>query len=133
MEAKACMVTGASSGLGLATATVLARRAQNVVMICRDRIRGEEARAAVASSGGTVTVELALVDLSSPRAIREFVGDFERDHQRLDVLITNAAVFNRTRTLTTDGLEVMYATNHLGPFPLTNLLLDLLRRSAPPG
>jgi NAD(P)-dependent dehydrogenase (short-subunit alcohol dehydrogenase family) len=131
MEPKVCMVTGASSGLGLATAMVLSRRGQSVVMVCRDRSRGETARARVAAVGARGSVELGIVDLSSRASIRAFATEFRQTHAGLDVLINNAAVFTRTRTVTADGLETMFATNHLGPFLLTTLLLDVLRASAP--
>ncbi len=131
MEAKVCIVTGANSGLGLATATALASREQHVVMVCRDPSRGEAARDRVTSSIGTRSVELALADLSSPASVRGFAAEFAKTHGQLDVLINNAAIFTRARTVTSDGLEVMFATNHLGPFLLTNLLLGLLKSSAP--
>jgi NAD(P)-dependent dehydrogenase (short-subunit alcohol dehydrogenase family) len=131
VEAKVCIVTGATSGLGLATATALARRGQNVVMLCRDRSRGEAARARVTSLSGGQSVQLAYADLSSQASTREFAAEFERTHGGLDVLINNAAVFTRTRTVTPDGLETMFATNHLGPFQLTNLLVGLLKSGAP--
>ncbi len=76
-------------------------------------------------------MELAVADLSSPASIRRFAKEFEQTHGGLDVVINNAAVFTRTRTVTSDGLEAMFATNHLGPFLLTNLLLGLLKSSAP--
>ncbi len=131
MEGNVCVVTGASSGLGLATATALARRSQHVVMLCRDRSRGEASRDRVTSSSGSRSVELEFADLSSQASIRRFATEFEQTHGGLDVLINNAAVFTKVRTVTPDGLETMFATNHLGPFLLTNLLLGLLKSSAP--
>jgi NAD(P)-dependent dehydrogenase (short-subunit alcohol dehydrogenase family) len=131
MEPKVCMVTGASSGLGLAAATALAGRGQSVVMVCRDRSRGEAARARVSAMSASGSVELAFADLSSKASIRAFAREFGQTHGGLDVLINNAAVFTRTRTLTVDGLETMFATNHLGPFLLTNLLLELLKAGVP--
>ncbi len=131
MEAKVCIVTGANSGLGLATASELARRDQHVVMVCRDRTRGDAARDRVTSSTGNRSVELVFADLSSPASVRRFVAEFAQMHHRLDVLINNAAIFRRARTVTSEGLEMMFATNHLGPFLLTNLVLGLVRSSAP--
>jgi NAD(P)-dependent dehydrogenase (short-subunit alcohol dehydrogenase family) len=130
MEPKVCIVTGASSGLGLATAAALGRAGQRVVMLCRDRPRGEAAVGDVTSRANRAA-ELALADLSSQGSIRGFAAEFERTHDRLDVFINNAAVFTRTRTVTVDGLETMFATNHLGPFLLTMLLLRLLKAGVP--
>jgi NAD(P)-dependent dehydrogenase (short-subunit alcohol dehydrogenase family) len=137
MNGRICLVTGASSGIGKATATALARRGATVVLVCRDQARGEEARAAVVAqtraSGGTPdappTVELQLADLSSLAAVRTLAARVHDAHPQVDVLINCAAVYLPTRTLTVDGLETMFATNHLAPFLLTNLLLKSLRAS----
>jgi NAD(P)-dependent dehydrogenase (short-subunit alcohol dehydrogenase family) len=131
MEGKVCIVTGANRGLGRATAAGLARLGAAVVLACRRGDAGEAARAAIESETGNPNVELAVVDLSSQDSIRDMVARFLAEHAVLDVLVNNAAVFVRQRQVTAGGLEVMFATNYLASFLLTNLLLDRLRASAP--
>jgi NAD(P)-dependent dehydrogenase (short-subunit alcohol dehydrogenase family) len=80
---------------------------------------------------GNGAVELLVADLSSQRSVRQLVKDFEAGHDRLDVLVNNAGITSATRTETVDGVETVFATNHLGPFLLTNLLLPVLKASAP--
>jgi NAD(P)-dependent dehydrogenase (short-subunit alcohol dehydrogenase family) len=131
MATRVCVVTGASSGLGLAISIALARAGKRVVMVCRDKGRGEAALSAVRSNAAGDSTELAQADLSSQASIREFADWFANGYERLDVLVNNAATFTQKRSTTVDGLETMFATNHLGPFLLTNLLLDRLATGAP--
>ena len=131
MEGKTVLITGASSGIGLCAARELSRMGAKVLLACRDRARGEAAQAAIAQAGGKVPAELLLADLSSQQSIRALAAEVVRTQPRLDVLVNNAGAVNGRRELTVDGLERTFATNHLGYFLLTNLLLDLLRRSAP--
>ncbi len=131
MNGKVCIITGANGAIGQAMATELTRLGASVVMACRNRERGEAARSAVMTAVGNPSVELLLADLSSQTSIREAVAEFLARHNRLDVLINNAAIVTQKRTITVDGLETMFATNHLGPFLMTNLLLDCLKASAP--
>ena len=131
MEGKVCLVTGGNAGLGRATALGLARSGATVVLACRDGARGEAARREVAAATGNDAVDLLVVDLSVQRSVRDMAAAFAGKYGTLDVLINNAAVFTNRRTLTPDGLETMFATNHLGHFLLTNLLLDRLRAGAP--
>ena len=130
MSGKVCLVTGANSGIGKITARELARMGAHVVMVCRDRARGEAALAEVKQATGG-DAELMLCDLSSQADIRRFADEFKATHDRLDVLVNNAGVYLRKRTTTVDHLEATFAINHLGYFLLTNLLLDLLKQSAP--
>ncbi len=131
MRDKVCLITGASSGIGLVTALELAKRGAAVVMVNRDPARGERARAEVAAKSGSENIELILCDLSSQRQIRDLAAEFKRRHGRLDVLINNAAIVPAKRSLTEDGLEKQFAVNHLAYFLLTGLLLDTLKASAP--
>lgn len=128
---KVAMVTGANSGIGKEIALGLAGMGANLVMVCRDRARGDAARADVQEKTGNPEVELLLADLSSQKSIRNLVQEFEARHNRLHVLINNAGVSQASRIETADGLEVVFATNHLAPFLLTNLLLPVLTASAP--
>jgi NAD(P)-dependent dehydrogenase (short-subunit alcohol dehydrogenase family) len=130
MRGKVCLVTGSSSGLGKATALGLAQLGATVILGCRDTQRGEAALAEIKAASGNQVVELMLVDLSLMQSVRSMVEEFEKRYDRLDVLINNAGVFKHRHIVTAEGLETMFATNHLGPFLLTNLLLDSLKNSA---
>lgn len=129
LKGQTCVVTGASGGIGRETARALAGRGARVVLVCRDRTKGEAARAEIAASGGEADLELC--DLSSQASIRELAGRLQRDHARIDALVNNAGLILPGRSTTVDGFETTFATNHLGYFLLTTLLLDLLRASAP--
>jgi len=131
MKGKVCLVTGGSSGIGKATCLELARMGATVILGCRNKDRGEGARAEIVRASGNETVGLMCSDLSSRRQVRALAEEFLRRYQRLDVLINNAATVPRHRSLTEDGLETQLAVNHLAPFLLTKLLLEILRRSAP--
>jgi len=131
MQGKACMVTGANSGIGKATALGLAQVGANVVMVARDRARGEVAQNEVKAKSGNNSVDLLVADLSSQQSIRQLVENFKQHYKQLYVLINNAGVFMLTRRETVDGLEITFAVNYLAPFLLTNLLLDVLKASAP--
>jgi NAD(P)-dependent dehydrogenase (short-subunit alcohol dehydrogenase family) len=100
-------------------------------MVCRDRERGEATRQEIRQKSGSAKVELMICDLSSQNSIRQFASDFKKQHDRLDVLVNNAGVVLRQRSMTEDGIESTFAINHLGYFLVTNLLLDLLKKSAP--
>ena len=129
MVGRVCLITGASGGLGKSTALGLARLGATVVMACRDEARGEADRAEIEAASGNSSVRLMLLDLSSQQSVREMASHFKAQNKHLDVMINNASVFKGKRTLTPDGLETMFATNHLGHFLLTNLLLDELKAS----
>jgi NAD(P)-dependent dehydrogenase (short-subunit alcohol dehydrogenase family) len=130
MQGTICLVTGSTSGLGKATAVALAELHATVILGCRDLPRGEAVLAEIRAASPTANVDLLRLDLSMQHAVRSAVGEFESRYDHLDVLINNAAVFARERTLTADGYETMFATNHLGPFLLTNLLLPRLEAAA---
>lgn len=131
MHGKACVVTGANAGIGMETARGLAGMGATVVMVCRDRQRGEAAQSEIKQSSGNDAVELMVCDLASQASIRQFAADFKQRHDRLDVLVNNAGVLLRERSLNEDGVESTFAVNHLGYFLATNLLLDVLKKSAP--
>jgi NAD(P)-dependent dehydrogenase (short-subunit alcohol dehydrogenase family) len=124
---RVALVTGANSGIGLATSRELARRGFEVWMLCRDRGRGTEARDAIARDHGEERVHLAVVDMSSKASIRRFAEDCPLE--RVDVLVHNAGVLPDHKELTGDGVELTFATNVVGPFALTALLLERLSRS----
>jgi NAD(P)-dependent dehydrogenase (short-subunit alcohol dehydrogenase family) len=129
MSEPVCLVTGANAGLGKASALALAKSGATIVLLCRDKGRGEAARADVAAASGNPNVELLLAELSVQASVRAAAAEFLSRHAQLDVLVNNAAVFMRERVETADGLETMFAANYLGHFLLTNLLLDALKVS----
>ncbi|MNV27454.1 Fatty acyl-CoA reductase [compost metagenome] len=127
MRGKIALVTGANSGMGLATTVELARKGAKVIMVCRNRQRGEEALAAAKQKSHSVDIELMLCDLASLESIRSFAEEFTRKYPILDILINNAGVVTIKRQLTKDGFEMDLGVNHLGHFLLTNLLLEPLK------
>jgi retinol dehydrogenase-14 len=131
MHGKVCLITGATSGIGKATAMGLASMGASVVMVGRDRGRGEAALVEIKEGSPNASVDLMLADLSSQEEVRRLADEFKEAYPRLDVLINNAGVFRSERTTTPDGLETTFAVNHLAHFLLTDLLLDVLKASAP--
>jgi NAD(P)-dependent dehydrogenase (short-subunit alcohol dehydrogenase family) len=131
LSGKICLVTGANSGIGRSTAHALAKMNASVAMVCRDAKRAEPVRQQIEDATGNQNIKLLICDFSSQADIRRFTGEFINSHNRLDVLVNNAGVAVRKRSVTQDGIEITFAVNHLGYFLLTNLLLDLLKRSAP--
>ncbi|WP_307410935.1 SDR family oxidoreductase [Neobacillus ginsengisoli] len=131
MVGKVCLVTGASQGIGKATAIALAKMKATVIMVSFDQGRGEAALKEIKSMSGNENIELLLADLSSRQSIRQLADRFKQKYTRLDVLVNNAGVMKWKQEFTTDGFESTFAINHLASFLLTNLLLDLLKASAP--
>lgn len=131
---KTIIITGGNSGIGKAASIQLAKLGATVVLACRSKERCVQALDEVRYTAESTKVEMMEVDMSLQHSIREFVADFKRRYEHLHVLIHNAANFDHTQkkpVLTADGLETVLATNHLGPFLLTHLLLDMLKASAP--
>ena len=120
------LVTGANSGIGFALARRFAIRGDRVIMVCRDPARGKAAYDAIAAVGD---VTLCICDLASLAAIRGLAVELRRRFDRIDVLINNAGAAFTQRALTGDGIERTFAVNHLAPFLLTTLVLDLLREA----
>jgi NAD(P)-dependent dehydrogenase (short-subunit alcohol dehydrogenase family) len=131
LPGKTVLITGATSGIGLAAAQALARRGAEVVMVGRDAARTEAAASAVRASSGQRAVSHLLCDFSSQASIRELATTFRAGHPHLHVLVNNAGGVHQRRGETVDGIEATFAVNHLGYFLLTNLLLDLLVANAP--
>ncbi|MFH0760252.1 MAG: SDR family oxidoreductase [Bacteroidota bacterium] len=131
MKNKIVLITGSNSGIGKATSIALARLGAHVVMMARNPERGEAARQEVISTSGNDQVDLMLCDLADLESIRRFASEFKEKYDRLDVLINNAGILTGHRQMTADGFEYQIGVNHLGHFLLTNLLIDLLKTSAP--
>jgi NAD(P)-dependent dehydrogenase (short-subunit alcohol dehydrogenase family) len=131
MRGKVCLITGANAGLGKATALSLAKQGATVILACRDAAKGNAALAEVEAASGSDRAALLVIDLSVQQSVRDAAAAVLQKFDRLDALINNAAVFKSKRVVTSDGLETMFATNHLGHFLLTTLLLDRLKASVP--
>ena len=131
MRGRTVIVTGASSGIGKATAIGLAKLGATVVMACRDKTRGEAALAEVRASSKSPSACVMTLDLASQDSVRKFAQDFSAQFQRLDVLVNNAGVMVSKREFTPDKIVTTFAVNYLSHFLLTNLLLGKLKSSAP--
>jgi retinol dehydrogenase-12 len=131
MAGRVCVVTGASSGIGKATSVALARLGASMILVCRDRDRGEAAMTDVAAAAReTARPSLELADLSSMEQVRALAARLGK-LPAIHVLINNAGLVVARRQLTSDSFELSLAVNHLAPFLLTNLLLPALTASAP--
>jgi retinol dehydrogenase-12 len=133
MNGKTVLITGANQGIGKASAEALAKMGAKLILVCRN---AEKAKAAVADIKGAAgpqgkEVELIIGDVGSQADVRRIAAEVLVKHDRLDVLLNNAGVLVTERRETVDGIEETFAVNHLGYFLLTNLLTDLLKKSAP--
>lgn len=129
MDGKICMVTGATSGIGLYTALEIAKMGASVIIIGRDQAKCEKVVKRIQNESGNNYVKYLLADLSSQAQIRAIAKDFYNHYNRLDVLVNNAGGFYLFRQLSADGIEMTFALNHLAYFLLTILLMEALRAS----
>jgi len=132
MSKKICVITGANSGIGKAAAVQINQAGYHVILACRNPSRGEAALKEIRDQTGSDALELMIVDLSLQSSIRQFVQDYQTKHESLDVLIHNAAAFDVTqkeKLITGEGVECIWATNHIGPVLLTDLLIEPLKLS----
>ncbi|HBE29591.1 MAG TPA: short-chain dehydrogenase [Ktedonobacter sp.] len=131
LEGKICFVTGSTSGIGKVTARELADRGATVVLVSRNRAKGEAMQAEIKQATGNQHVDLLVADLSLLEDVRRLAAEFQQTHRHLHLLVNNAGCAYPRRTLTSEGLEATLAVNYLAPFLLTELLLDTLKASAP--
>jgi NAD(P)-dependent dehydrogenase (short-subunit alcohol dehydrogenase family) len=126
LEGQRCVVTGANTGIGFVIASALARDGADVTLVCRNPDRGAAAVDAIRDATGNPRVRLAVCDVGDPGAVRACCDRLSNGGSHIDVLVNNAGVWAPRRQLTPAGRELMLAINHLGPFLMTNLLLDRL-------
>ena len=131
MAGKTCMVTGASRGIGFYTAQALALKGAHVVLIGHHHGRGQEAVDKIHQADPEASATFFYTDLMDQAQIRELNRTFRERYDRLDVLVNNAGAFFLRRAESPDGIERTFALNHLNYFLVTNLLLDLIKESAP--
>jgi NAD(P)-dependent dehydrogenase (short-subunit alcohol dehydrogenase family) len=129
MQGKIVLITGANSGIGKETARGLAKMGAAVVMACRNLTKAVHVYEAIKRESGNDQIEVMQLDLTLLRSIREFSSQFQLKHRQLNVLINNAGVMCAGKGETEDGFNRVMATNYLGPFLLTNLLLPLLKQA----
>jgi NAD(P)-dependent dehydrogenase (short-subunit alcohol dehydrogenase family) len=128
---KTVLITGVTGTIGRATALQIAKSGATVVLLARNRMKLEWVRSEVSKKSGNNNIDILVTDLSDISSVKDAVKEFKQNYNRLDVLVNVAAVYRKKREVTKDNLELMFATNHLGPFILTNELLDLLKVSKP--
>lgn len=131
LQGKICLITGATNGIGKSTAQELAGMGATVVIVGRDAQKTAQVVAEMRAATGNQNVDSLLADLSSQQEIRRLASEFKNKYTQLHVLLNNAGAVFMQRQLSVDGIEMTFALNHLAPFLLTNLLLDLLKASAP--
>ena len=128
---KVVIVTGATSGIGWEASVSFARMGARLIMIGRDAVKTGQRVEEVRQRSESRTVDSFLCDFASQAQVRRLAEEFRARYDRLHVLVNNAGTVFTKRTLTVDGVESTFAVNYLGPFLLTNLLLDVLKASAP--
>ena len=131
LDGKTAIVTGANTGIGKETAIDLAKRGARVIVACRDVKKGSDAVRDIKEASKSEEVILKKLDLASLASVRQFSEEILQEESHIDLLINNAGVMLCPYSLTEDGFEMQFGTNHLGHFLLTNLLLDRIKESAP--
>ena len=131
LKGKTTIITGATSGIGKVTALAIARDGAHLVLPVRNMEKGEVLKAEIISETGNKSVELMLCDLASMDSIRSFAKEFMAKYDRLHLLVNNAGLWESKRKESADGIEMNFAVNHLAPFLMTHLLLDIIKKSAP--
>jgi len=130
-KGKLCLITGATNGIGKATAIELAKEGFHIVFTYRNLEKGESTLEEIKMQSGNTSVEAMYCNLESLDSIKQFTEAFKVKYEKIDVLINNAGIWETKRYVTEDGYEKTFAVNHLAPFLLTNLLIGLLKKAAP--
>ncbi|CAF2865399.1 unnamed protein product [Rotaria sp. Silwood2] len=129
MDDKIVVITGSNTGIGKYTAIELAKRGAHIILACRNRQRAQEAKQEIQTKSNNNQIDIEIIDTSSLQSVRECATRLRKRLPRIDVLINNAGVLTRSKEKSIDGYEIHFATNYLGHFLLTNLLLDLLKKA----
>src|SRR3954471_22144990 len=124
LSGRIAVVTGANSGLGLVTGRELARHGASVIMGCRSGAKGEQAADEIRAAAPGAELDVGELDLASQESVRAFAEQVTAGHDAVDILVNNGGIMAPPRSTTDEGWELQLATNHLGPFALTGLLLD---------
>lgn len=127
MNGKIVLVTGANSGLGKETAKVLATKGAEIILVCRNKVRGEAARQEIIKTTGNANISLEICDLSSKDSIDSCGQSIRQKYKHIDVLVNNAGAIFGTRATNSEGLERTFALNLMGYFRFTHYILDLLK------
>ncbi|KAJ3643892.1 hypothetical protein Zmor_026575 [Zophobas morio] len=131
MEGKTVIITGGNRGLGKETAKTLAKKGAKIILACRNLQAACEAKEEIIRESKNTNIFVKQLNISSLKSVRAFAEEINSSEERLDVLLHNAAIVPEKLQFTEDELELAMATNHLGPFLLTHLLIELLKKSAP--
>jgi NAD(P)-dependent dehydrogenase (short-subunit alcohol dehydrogenase family) len=128
---KTILITGSTDGIGKQTALDLAKTGATILLHGRNPPKGERVLHEIRKETGNGRIEIFIADLASLKQVRSLAEQVRQNHNTIHVLINNAGVYENTHKITPDGFEMSFAVNHLAPFLLTYLLLDLLKRGAP--
>jgi NAD(P)-dependent dehydrogenase (short-subunit alcohol dehydrogenase family) len=131
LKNKIVLITGATSGIGKETALGLAKLGATIVFTTRDNLKGEKTKKELITTTNNKNIHMLKCDLASFESIRNCCKEFKSKYDKLHVLINNAGVWDFKRRESKDGIENIFATNYLAPFLMTNLLLDILKKSSP--
>ncbi len=131
LQGKICLVTGSTSGIGKVTSKELANEGATVVLVSRDRAKGEATQAEIKQATGNANIDLLIADLSLLQDVRRLANEFQQKYNHLHILVNNAGSVYSSRKITSEGLEATLVFNYLAPFLLTNLLVDTLKASGP--
>jgi len=131
LKNKIVLITGATSGIGKETALGLAKLGATIVFTTRDNLKGEKTKKELITTTNNKNIHMLKCDLASFESIRNCCKEFKSKYDKLHVLTNNAGVWDFKRRESKDGIENIFATNYLAPFFMTNLLLDILKKSSP--